>query len=61
MHGASSKVITKKTLQELVDKGLTAKEIYETLNISDSVFYHLLKRLGINYNRSTTGTITKIR
>ena len=50
MHGASSKVITKKTLQELVDKGLTAKEIYETLNISDSVFYHLLKRLGINYN-----------
>lgn len=42
--------ITKDNLQELLDKGLTAKEIYETLNISDSVFYHLLKRLGINYN-----------
>ena len=36
--------ITKDNLQELVDKGLTAKEIYETLNISDSVFYFLLKR-----------------
>ncbi len=58
---ANSLSITKDNLQELVDKGLTAKEIYETLNISDSVFYHLLKRLGINYNRSTTGTITKIR
>lgn len=47
---ANSLSITKDNLQELVDKGLTAKEIYETLNISDSVFYHLLKRLGINYN-----------
>lgn len=47
---ANSLSITKEKLQELVDKGLTAKEIYEKLNISDSVFYHLLKRLGINYN-----------
>ena len=47
---ANTLSITKKELQTLVDKGLTVKEICKTLNISNPLFYHLLKRLGVNYN-----------
>ena len=47
---ANNLSITKEKLQALVDTGRSVQEICETLNISDASFYHLLKRLGVNYD-----------
>lgn len=41
--------ISQKTLQRLVDKGLSVNEICQELNINITAFYKLLKRLNINY------------
>lgn len=43
--------ISKEELQELVDKGLTVKELCKHFNFSDpSAIYRLFKKLNINYN-----------
>lgn len=41
--------ITRKTLQNLVDRGLSINEICKELDINKHNFYKLLKRLNINY------------
>ena len=47
MHGAASKVITKKILQELVDAKLPIEEICKKLSISKSVYFKLVQKLDI--------------
>ena len=42
--------ITKEEMQNVVDEGLTVKEMCKKLKISRPIFYHLLRVLDINYN-----------
>ena len=44
--------ITKEEMQNVVDEGLTVKEMCKKLKISRPIFYHLLRVLDINYNSS---------